>query len=262
MGNFSWICKGCGEEIIADEIANFDGSVGVYDGYGRCGSYEYRPGRDPVAWHKVCLEKASPAKSQNGNSSKNAPFQGFGPVHLEYHHSYMPDRPVNYFTACIEVGDGPGVVKTDKVTHFPELFITPDGLKDQRKWKVLKKKQEDLVHEMAKTGEASIVDWELLDQEWSEIESPRAKARKFSTLREALEVAEKALVTEGITEYTIYVFGTQTDLPKGCRSAFSHGQVYRHSRERGWIHKDDTFEAQHTGKFKESKYVWSRGING
>ncbi len=91
MGMFSWLCKGCGDEICCPELVRMDGQLGAYDAYGRAGEYEYpgwvRDGRnEPVAWHAVCFDNASAAEQQDQTTSKPAPNQGFG----EAQDKFMP----------------------------------------------------------------------------------------------------------------------------------------------------------------------------
>mgnify|MGYP003660736063 CR=1 FL=1 len=90
MGMFSWICKGCGDELCCPEIVLIDGHVGAYDGYGRAGEFSFdefiakRGGWDkydeipnPVAWHEVCFDIASEVEQRDETPSDHAPNQGF-----------------------------------------------------------------------------------------------------------------------------------------------------------------------------------------
>ena len=78
MGMFSWECKGCDAELKMDEEVRLDGSKGVYDGYGRCGSFDFGGGTDPVAWHQKCYYEATDAEKLDETPSKYARNQGFG----------------------------------------------------------------------------------------------------------------------------------------------------------------------------------------
>lgn len=258
MGMFSWKCKGCGEEIISDEAARLDGCAGIYDGYGRCGSYDHS-GDAPVAWHQFCYKNSRDGKTSNGNSSPSAPNQGFGPPHLEFLPDYKPELLVSYFTVQIDVGEGPGVVDTDKNSHFPQLVLTPEGPQDQKMWDELRKADERIIDELAHQGKASATHWDSHDEKWAYEKSPIGNEVKFSTLKDAKAAAEK-VIADGYSDYTIFVFGTQVELPKDARSCFVRGQVYRFDRRQEWQHKGQGFESVKTGKFKEETYLWSKGI--
>lgn len=77
MGMFSWECKGCDAELVDGEEVRLDGSKGIYDGYGRCGNYEYESG-EPVAWHQKCYHEATDAEKLDETPSVPARNQGFG----------------------------------------------------------------------------------------------------------------------------------------------------------------------------------------
>ena len=93
MGNFSWVCKGCGEELCCPEWVRIDDHVGVYNGYGVVvmeGGREWdvfdreNPNetftRCPNAWHAACYDGASEALREQVAEipSSSAPDQGFG----------------------------------------------------------------------------------------------------------------------------------------------------------------------------------------
>jgi len=73
MGMFSWNCKACGHPLLSHGateehnewmmygvVITSDGELcrGEYDGYGRCGSWDYNDcgGDDPEAYHEACWE--------------------------------------------------------------------------------------------------------------------------------------------------------------------------------------------------------------
>lgn len=86
MGMFSWKCKGCGGELCCPELVRINGNVGVYDGYGTAGKFDYAMWApttgerlpDPVAWHERCHREAEPAARNDMTASAHAPNQGFG----------------------------------------------------------------------------------------------------------------------------------------------------------------------------------------
>ena len=96
MGMFSYICKGCGQEIVTGEWCRFNGGTGEYDGYGRCGGFDNENSYpdNPVAWHEYCYQK-SPNKGDK-LPSPSAPNQGFGPNHLQYMPDYDPKAKTTY----------------------------------------------------------------------------------------------------------------------------------------------------------------------
>ncbi len=78
MGMFSWECKGCNQELKMDEEVRLDGSKGVYDGYGRCGNFDYEGGGEPVAWHQKCYYEATDAEKLDETPSTYGRNQGCG----------------------------------------------------------------------------------------------------------------------------------------------------------------------------------------
>jgi hypothetical protein len=78
MGMFSWECKGCDQDLKSDEEVRLDGSKGIYDGYGRCGNFDYDGGIEPVAWHQKCYHDATDAEKLDETPSKYARNEGFG----------------------------------------------------------------------------------------------------------------------------------------------------------------------------------------
>lgn len=79
MGMFSWICKGCGDELCTPEIVRMNGCVGEYDGYGRAGGFDWSQANgEPVCWHEYCYQNATPEEKADQTPSKPAPNQGFG----------------------------------------------------------------------------------------------------------------------------------------------------------------------------------------
>ena len=79
MGMFSWCCKGCGHEIHEGELVRMNGCVGIYDGYGRAGGFDYQGASgEPSCWHECCYKNATTEQKLDDSSSKYASNQGFG----------------------------------------------------------------------------------------------------------------------------------------------------------------------------------------
>lgn len=78
MGMFSFECKGCDQELISGEEVRLQGCNGIYDGYGRAGSFDYDGGEEPVAWHQKCYYEATDAEKLDETPSVHARNQGFG----------------------------------------------------------------------------------------------------------------------------------------------------------------------------------------
>jgi len=99
MGMFSYICKGCGQELIECELVRLNGYKGEYDGYGRAvsdfGKFK-SDGEDVIAWHERCYKTAKLKQRNDESPSRRAPDQGFGPAHLEFLPGYRLDAPCKY----------------------------------------------------------------------------------------------------------------------------------------------------------------------
>ena len=78
MGMFSFECKGCDQELKMDEEVRLNGCKGIYDGYGRAGSFDFDGGAEPVAWHQKCYHEATDAEKLDETPSLHARNQGFG----------------------------------------------------------------------------------------------------------------------------------------------------------------------------------------
>jgi hypothetical protein len=92
MGFFSWNCKACGHSILSHHaiesnnewmtravILNSDGEImrGEYDGYGRCGSYDYNEScGDPEMYHEACWEVIGKPTEFTG-ASESSRDQGY-----------------------------------------------------------------------------------------------------------------------------------------------------------------------------------------
>lgn len=86
MGFFSWVCKGCGQELHEGELVRLNGCKGEYDGYGRtigcsqgAGGFDFGEcSGTVVAWHEVCYQKATPEQKLDETPSRSARNQGCG----------------------------------------------------------------------------------------------------------------------------------------------------------------------------------------
>jgi hypothetical protein len=61
-----------------DEEVRLNGCKGIYDGYGRCGNFDFDGGEEPVAWHQKCYHEATDAEKLDETPSVHARNQGFG----------------------------------------------------------------------------------------------------------------------------------------------------------------------------------------
>jgi hypothetical protein len=82
MGMFSWVCKGCGQELCEPEIGlvkfnEYNIASGEYDGYGRFGGFETNS-MSPAVWHLKCYQEATPEQQEDLTPSDSAPDQGMG----------------------------------------------------------------------------------------------------------------------------------------------------------------------------------------
>jgi hypothetical protein len=84
MGMFSWVCKGCGEDLKMDELVRIAGVKGTYDGYGRVDDAEFGGMGSFPCWHQYCYDKASDKQKLDETPSASAENQGFGYPYLKY----------------------------------------------------------------------------------------------------------------------------------------------------------------------------------
>jgi hypothetical protein len=256
MGNFSWKCKGCGEELIEGELVRMNGSVGTYSGYGQAGDYEYHGCCQPAAWHEFCYQRTPKAK-RNDKASESAPNQGLGLRHLEFMPNYDPEAPVK-FMASVEICEGPGVVHgeygydqetrcpiTKVAAHYPLIYITPDGPRDDADFRRRERESFDKLSEK----KATEAEWQDHDDDFAWEKSPHNRATRFDTLAEALAAART--VTSGkCSEFVITIVGTQV----GREGHHVQGQVYREER----LAERTSRGGEKTGKYKQAKWKWSR----
>lgn len=94
MGNFSWKCKGCGNELCEGELVVLDGDVQTYDGYG--GTAKNDGNTEPSGWHNLCYSVLSDEEKADKTPSGWASNQGFGPRKLEFMEGYDPNVPIKY----------------------------------------------------------------------------------------------------------------------------------------------------------------------
>ena len=217
MGMFSYICKGCGQEIITGELCRFNGgdgrklNVGEYDGYGRCGRYDAGEDHEnPVAWHEYCYQK-SPNKGDK-LPSQSAPNQGFGPNHLQYMEDYEPESKTTY-----SIGVETWVRDSDPFEDYL-YFFTGDKWEDQEKWNKDRRQAEDKFDVPYDDKDYKSLVKEF-DAKWGYSKAPEHRTFEFDSLEEA-----KAKAFEFARQYEIYVitiYGTQ---PKAS------GMVYKYSR--------------------------------
>jgi hypothetical protein len=122
MGMFSWVCKGCKEELAEGEYVRLDGRKQEYNGYG--GSAAADGLYDPVAWHVLCYNKASVDQKLDETPSRPAPNQGFGRAKLKFREHYEENAPTKYYVTihCREFDDPP------KKWDF---YLTENGLEDR-----------------------------------------------------------------------------------------------------------------------------------
>lgn len=103
MGMFSWCCKGCGHEIHEGELVRMNGCVGIYDGYGRAGGFDYQGASgEPSCWHEYCYKNATTEQKLDDSSSKHASNQGFGAELLFAKEGYDPQDEI-CFEAMVKV---------------------------------------------------------------------------------------------------------------------------------------------------------------
>jgi len=106
MGMFSWKCKGCGGELVMNELVRLNGFKGEYDGYGGTGSFQIEDDFDNiVAWHQECYDKATPEQKLDETPSPSAPNQGFGYPQYKFLAPYKPEYYVLKSVALVDAED-------------------------------------------------------------------------------------------------------------------------------------------------------------
>lgn len=216
MGMFSWLCKGCGQELVAGELCRLDGSKGEYDGYGRCGNYDYEYGDPPAAWHQACYHQATPEQKLDETPSKHAPYQGFGPAHLVFLPGYDPQAETKY-VVIYETWEHEG---ENRMYH--RWFLTPNGPQDQEAFETNRREAEQAINDLDPTKMAEMYgEWtkafEDLDRRFSN--PPEQNTILFNTLAEAKRAAEAAVME--YPEYVLFIDGVQEKVS---------GMVYHRSR--------------------------------
>jgi hypothetical protein len=217
MGMFSYLCKGCGQELIEGELVRLNGCKGEYDGYGRAGGFESLGSSNVVAWHDRCHKTATQTQRDDETPSKGAKDQGFGPAHMEFMPGYEPDYSCKY-TISIR-----GCTKEDQERKdFREtLFVlTTKGWVDATLWEEAANKGTDLPPHAAAMN----------------LSDPLSSMAQLDTLDRAIEDAHEFVIAlrDGAADvkrvleaYTIHVFGQQG--PFG-RNRLVKGMVYEYER--------------------------------
>ena len=218
MGMWSYICKGCGQEIVEGELCRFNGGIGRYDGYGRCGNFNGEDRENPVAWHEWCFQHSTGSRGDK-LPSPNAPNQGFGPRHLQFMEHYNADAPTTY-TFHIETWDD----TSDRIRgHL--WFLVGDKLEDQELWDEQRRDALDQDFCFDKSGNLLPNHEEIMeefDKKWDSRNAPEHRCNQYTTLEVAKNIA---LVTaRQFNEYNLVVYGEQEK---------ANGMVYQYKR-----HKD------------------------
>lgn len=250
MGMFSWVCKGCGEEIINGEEARFDGCKGIYDGYGQCGNFEHCSG-EPVAWHHLCYKRATDKQKLDETPSQPAKNQGFGYPHLEFLPDYNPENKTRFF-AEIVVSRGEGVSlggegAAENDYHFPEFLLTAKGFEDEKAWD---KRAEAAREELSKAHEqVSDELWREYDDKWV-ANSPRQRQIALGSIDEAKALALKFIADKKFSEYTLSILGEQDG--RNLRGVVYSLDIHqkRQYKEKGVVE---------TGQYKTTEYVAGSG---
>jgi hypothetical protein len=244
MGMFSYICKGCGQELIEGEFCRLNGCLGHYDGYGRCGGFE---GDEPIAWHEKCYQE-SPLKDDQAPST-HAPNQGFGPQHLEFMENYDPNAETT-FEVQIETWSEAKKEDGQISVNEYELILTPTGLQDQKEWDRNYRQLGDDIEDgkQPRIFEEEDDDWWInaTDEEKEEYNrqyeveiekrigpNPSDNAIQFASFAEAKEALENALkrpvgsgwALKPFDQYHANIFGTQ-ESATGMVYGFSRTQDY------------------------------------
>ena len=204
MGMFSWCCNGCGLELHMDELVRMNGCVGVYDGYGRAGNFDYQGNEPPVCWHEYCYQDAVKDFGEPDNSpSKHAENQGFGFSILKYMRSEDCELPIK-MNVRIDCSWFDG----ENIQEQNHIIIKNEGeyqLFDKRNLRDCFLKDE--------------VDSELVDK----LEKQSTKEASFDDLDTALKVAESLMKNLPNPErgYELAVLGKQDG---------EHGMIYQFNK--------------------------------
>jgi len=211
MGMFSYLCKGCGQELIEGEMVRLNGCKGEYDGYGGAGGFEDDTG-NVAAWHARCYKAAPLAQREDETPSKSAPNQGFGPAHLEFLPGYEPLRSCLFYVHV----RGRTANDSARKPHRESIFAkTIKGWVDTTLW--------------TEDAEKPIHAKDIVD--------PLDCTLLFKTLDEAIREGHhfvKALrdgacdTRDVLEDYTIYVFGRQGS-PE--LEDFAQGIAYEYQRK-------------------------------
>lgn len=244
MGMFSWVCKGCGRELINGELVRLGAGahnlgVGEYDGYGRAGAYESEYGHT-FAWHQRCFEEATPEQQADTTPSPSAPDQGFGSRHLEFCPNYDPDAKTTY-SIVLDVTEGEGEEK-----QYCYYFWTERGLLCQQDYDKRRRELEDRLYDEDAWDHEDAQG--QLDRELGP--EPQKIAIEFETFEEALAKAQELIASRD--EYTVKVFGTQEHLTGLVWERKRYEKVDYEQIPTG----DNTckLKAIHSGEYTEDEY--------
>jgi len=217
MGMFSYVCKGCGQELIEGELVRLNGCKGEYDGYGRAGGFESLGSSNVVAWHDRCYQQATQAQRDDETPSKGAKDQGFGPAHMEFMPGYEPDYSCKYTISIRGCTKEDQERKDFRETHF---VLTTKGWVDATLWEEAANKGTDLPPHAAAMN----------------LSDPLSSMAQLDTLAQAINDAHAFVnalrdgapsVKHVLEAYTIHVFGQQG--PFG-RNRLVKGMVYGYER--------------------------------
>lgn len=249
MGMYSWVCKGCGHELVQGETVRLNGSRQEYDGYGGSAGGDH----DPSAWHNRCYLKASPEARLDESPSRHASNQGFGPAKLEFRPGYTEDAPVEY-TVLVYAGEEVDVVKYHggavgkSYKQYDFHYTNNNKLEDQREYRTRYEKVGETIALTSEEWDA----WDKLSKEdrdqayadhQKKIEAlaggamPERNEKVFASIGEAIAMTEMLLpsLPEGCNgEYQLIVYGRQGKI---------QGAVYEYdvSRKNGELHREETY---------------------
>lgn len=248
MGMYSYVCKGCGQELVEEELVRLNGCTGEYDGYGRAGGFSSH-GEQCVAWHELCFQQASASQKLDRKPSRSARNQGFGPRHLEFIRGYDPKAKTVYYA---QIGFVPSDLKDSEQFRSVELILTDRGWVDAAIWEALSRTEEvSLEGDISEEGKRS------LPKGFEDIGDPYMIRKAHDTLDGAREAAEEYVKAwKGSSsfseEYDLYVMAKQ-DLPsESSRRPCIYGMVYHFERNEKVEFKDEKFID--TGVFEEKTY--------
>lgn len=125
---FSWVCKGCGHELVQGELVRLNGQEQLYDGYG--GSAASVCDYNPSAWHNRCYLKAILDANLDETPSNSAPNQGFGEPKLEFLPGFKDNDVIKYTVTVncwYQIGE-------DKYADHELVLTNQDKLEDQKSW--------------------------------------------------------------------------------------------------------------------------------